>query len=175
MAAKRGAAEIDDVMQDFEAEVPSNYEDFEADDETISSSDEEAEPAAKRVRLPWKQKPPMAYSQSRRRAACCGLSTGTFRALRRIGWPIVLFKLLWWMQANLGAPNRGIWMIEYFSDVVMVNIQWSKHGLRASSFDIIHHNQYESMLTPDGFLTSLRFATRLHRKGLAHWATVCST
>ena len=69
--------------------------------------------------------------------------------------------------------------MEFFSGMGEVQRAFNQNGCKARGFDIINHPGYsdvESITTDEGFCTALQYIRRLKTaKGLAHWATVCST
>ena len=126
----------------------------------------------KRFRLNRKQP---VVSKSSSRAEKLGISTNTFRRLYANGWPIVLFNLLFMMQTLGGPFMPESDCIEFFSGVANVVKAFKGHGFTAHEFDIINHADYQSLVTPNGFLVALCLSLSLRKMGMAHWATVCST
>ena len=140
---------------------------------------EENEPPVKRRRLHGKQSlripPQVEESKSSRRARLCGIEPSTVRKLMRAGWPIAMFNLLAVIVAMVGPISHEVHCVEYFSGVGQIAKAFREAGHNSRTFDIIDLGDLQNLNTPQGLATALVCALSLVPRGLAHWATVCST
>ena len=140
---------------------------------------EENEPPVKRRRLHGKQSvqipPQVEESKSSRRARLCGIEPSTVRKLMRAGWPIAMFNLLAVIVSMVAPISRDVQCVEYFSGVGQIAKAFREAGHNSRTFDIIDCGDLQNLNTPAGLATALAYALSLAERGLAHWATVCST
>ena len=136
---------------------------------SLSSSDDDEPPP---VRLPKK----MARRSSDRRASHYGLSGGTFRALRRMGAPILLFNALMALFLCPGLMgNQDLRGAEIFSGVASIHQAFDGRGYASAKYDFIIDGELCNILTPSGWNNGLTLVGRLQPNSLIHSTTVCST
>ena len=105
-----------------------------------------------------------------------GVSPRTFRALVRSGMPMLFLNMLFFVEQVFPVDYEKLNDVsELFSGVGNVHKGFVDAGLSGALFDEKRHSVHENILTPEGFMTSVRIIRNTRRGGCAHVATVCST
>ena len=109
------------------------------------------------------------------RASAIGVSVETFRLLILMGFPIICFNLLHYITATVGPLSRTLDCIEYFSGVANIARVFRHNKGSCQEYDYIRCVENENLCRPAGWMTAFVFAMQLKERGLASWATVCSS
>ena len=172
--------ELPEIFWDNEATASTDPIPADEDDSDMPDliTDPDGPPVKKR-RLHGKQSveipPQVGESKSSRRARLCGIEPSTVRKLMRAGWPIAMFNLLAVIAATFPLIPRDVQCVEYFSGVGQVAKAFREASLNTRTFDIIADADLQNLNTSAGLVTALALALSLAARGVAHWATVCST
>ena len=98
-----------------------------------------------------------------------------FRLPLLMGFPVVCFNMLRFINATMGPLHRTVDCIECFSSVGNIARVFRRHGCRVATFDYIRSIELEQLCTPGRWLTAFWHAMQLKHHGLASWATVGSS
>ena len=109
------------------------------------------------------------------RASAIGVSVETFRLLILMGFPIICFNMLHYITATVGPLSRTLDCIEYFSGVANIARVFRHNKGSCQEYDYIRCVENENLCRPAGWMTAFVFAMQLKERGLASWATVCSS
>ena len=109
------------------------------------------------------------------RASALGVSVNTFRLLLFMGFPVICFNMLRLINITVGPVDRNLDCVEYFSGVANIARVFRHNGRGAQTFDYITERLHENLCTPSGWMTAFAYAMQLKPRGLASWATVCSS
>ena len=109
------------------------------------------------------------------RAGALGMTVECFKLLLGLGFPVIAFNMLRFINATMGPQERTLDCIEYFSGVGNIARVFRRHGCRVATFDYIRSIEHENLCSPGGWMTAFWHAMQLKYHGLASWATVCSS
>ena len=71
--------------------------------------------------------------------------------------------------------QRRLNCIEYFSGVANIARAFRHNGGTAKEYDYIRSAEHENLCKPAGWMTAFVLAMQLKERGLASWATVCTS
>eukprot|EP00959_Pyramimonas_sp_CCMP1952_P120831 2526328-Pyramimonas_sp.AAC.1 len=110
-------------------------------------------------------------------AAGLGVTTCTYRAMRRIGMPTLVYSVMFEVvRSSLFASVVGtLECVEYFSGVGRISSTFSGAGFPSLGYDILNDSVNHDLCSAQGFLYALIIMMRLSPDGLAWFATVCSS
>ena len=103
------------------------------------------------------------------------MSVETFRLLIMMGFPVICFNMLHYINACMGPLSRTLDCIEYFSGVANIARAFRHNRGTAAEYDYIRSAEHENLCKPSGWMTAFVLAMKLQERGLASWATVCSS
>ena len=109
------------------------------------------------------------------RASAIGVSVETFRLLIMMGFPVICFNMLHYINACMGPLSRTLDDIEYFSGVANIARAFRHNRGTAAEYDYIRSAEHENLCKPSGWMTAFVLTMKLQERGLASWATVCSS
>ena len=92
-----------------------------------------------------------------------------------MGVPILMFEILCAVTRLQGLPQRKLDLVEYFCGVATITQNFRLAGFCGIGYDIDKDNIHNDLCLPQGFLCALRLLQSLSARGLAWFATVCSS
>ena len=115
------------------------------------------------------KKPLEHFAQSR------GMSLPAFQRLLVFGVPMVFLNILWWVHQAQPVASKQLDLVENFAGIGVLHSTFQYHGYRSVQLDVLNHESFENILTPEGYASTVWFNMMLRRGALSHWATVCSS
>ena len=119
--------------------------------------------------------------RSARVAESMNIRPRTYRQLRRIGAPLLLFQILHFIftvaPGKYRPESQFVHCCEFYSGIQTIVNEFSRHGLAALPFDYERDSNLENACTPAGWLTMICHVLMMLDGGrsLSSWATVCSS
>ena len=129
-----------------------------------------------RTKAPIPAPLPMPSQRLSDAAKSRGVSPAAFKRMVLCGLPMVMLNALVWIQAMVPiAQCERTACTELFAGIGIVAESWEDHLYPASRFDNLNDEIYESMTTPEGFITAMQMLRNNRPKGMSTIATVCSS
>ena len=141
----------------------------------IESRGRDAGPVIEEIEKPPLKIPRGPADPDRARAGALGMSIETFKQLTLMGFPIACFNILHHISLTMSPMHKDLDCVEYFSGVGNISRVFRQGGVLTATFDYIKNIEFENLCSPGGMMTALYFAMMLKARGLASWATVCSS
>ena len=119
---------------------------------------------------------PVPRRQSDMAAEARGLSGKSYRKMVRLGAPVLLMNILFFLfQAPSVSNVRDLLCVEYFAGVSSVYRGAVARGFPSAKCDIIFEPHLHDIMSVSGFIYAIQLARRQCAGALSHFATVCST
>ena len=133
----------------------------------------------KRRRVTTKTAPVIPQQPAQRlhhAAASRGLHPVIFRRMVLCGLPLVLLNCFTFLQCCKPINEQEVLDgCELFSGVASVVKGFQQEGLVAAEYDFCRNSVMENILSSEGLLTAINLLRCTRPRGLAHFATVCSS